>query len=416
MRKKKNEMGFSIVKVSSFYHGFLLDHFRKHSYKQDVTYAKMRSDLMLANWGGADYFGKYLVDMGVDFKEFIHNAAPMQKQWAAENGINGHLSPTDIVFEQIKKEKPDVVYLQDSLGFPSDWIKELKNKVPSIKLIFGWCASPYGENDLNKFRSFDFMLTCSQTFLNDFKSKSIHSHLLLHGFDPEVLNQIDVKPFNERWDVIFAGSLMQGEGFHNQRTDIIVNLLNGGIDLKLLTLLPSYKKNTIKKILGSSVNSLNAIGFKNLIERNQTLSKAARWKNISMKKIFNKTLKNVAKPPVYGNDFFREIANAKINLNIHIDVAGDYAGNIRLFEVTGVGSCLLTDWKKNIVDIFLPDEEIVTFKSKEECLSKVRYLLNHPSEIKRISEAGKKRCLRDHSYEVRSKQFYEIIVNELKCR
>ena len=45
-------------------------------------------------------------------------------------------------------------------------------------------------------------------------------------------------------------------------------------------------------------------------------------------------------------------------LNIHSDefwlITG---GNIRMFEATGVGSCLLTDHKQNLQDLFIPDEE-----------------------------------------------------------
>ena len=43
---------------------------------------------------------------------------------------------------------------------------------------------------------------------------------------------------------------------------------------------------------------------------------------------------------------------SKIILNNHIDKSANETANIRLFEGTGVGSCLVTDFKKNILNFF----------------------------------------------------------------
>ena len=42
------------------------------------------------------------------------------------------------------------------------------------------------------------------------------------------------------------------------------------------------------------------------------------------------------------------------------------AGNIRLFESAGVETCVLTKYTEDLKNFFIPDEEIATFKSKEE--------------------------------------------------
>ena len=47
-------------------------------------------------------------------------------------------------------------------------------------------------------------------------------------------------------------------------------------------------------------------------------------------------------------DYYRKLAEAKIVLNVHIDSAGDYSGNMRMFEATGVGTYLITDYYKNL--------------------------------------------------------------------
>lgn len=101
---------------------------------------------------------------------------------------------------------------------------------------------------------------------------------------------------------------------------------------------------------------------------------------------------------VYGLDYFQTLHDAKISLNIHPNCAGWAASNIRLFEATGVGTCLITDWKDNLGQFFEPDREIVTFKSAAECLEKLRWLVAHPEGRKRIAEAGQQRTLRQHNY------------------
>ena len=80
-------------------------------------------------------------------------------------------------------------------------------------------------------------------------------------------------------------------------------------------------------------------------------------------------------------------------MNIHIGVAGDYAGNMRIFEVTGVGSCLLTDNKKNMSDLFEPGKEVVVYDSPEDCIAKVKWLLENENERKKIAGSGQKKTL-----------------------
>jgi spore maturation protein CgeB len=107
------------------------------------------------------------------------------------------------------------------------------------------------------------------------------------------------------------------------------------------------------------------------------------------------------------------LAKSKVCFNCHIDVAGNSAGNMRLFEATGVGSCLLTDWKSNLSDFFEPDREVATYRNAEECSEKVRFLLEHPQERECIAAAGQRRTLRDHTFSQRASQLDEIIRRSL---
>jgi spore maturation protein CgeB len=119
------------------------------------------------------------------------------------------------------------------------------------------------------------------------------------------------------------------------------------------------------------------------------------------------------KPPLYGVEMFTAIRDYAVTLNIHIDMAGTDAGNCRLFEVTGAGGCLLTDWKENLTEMFELDHEVVVYRSHEECLEKARWLLEHPSERNAIACAGQARVLREHTFAHRAAELDRLLHIEL---
>jgi spore maturation protein CgeB len=120
------------------------------------------------------------------------------------------------------------------------------------------------------------------------------------------------------------------------------------------------------------------------------------------------------RPPVYGTDMFNLFLDTKIVLNFHLGMAGDYAGNMRMFEVTGVGSCLLTDNKKNMRDLFDIDTEVIVYDNEEDCVAKIKWLLDHEEDRKRIAASGQHKTLKYHTVENRCRTIIEIINNELK--
>ena len=76
---------------------------------------------------------------------------------------------------------------------------------------------------------------------------------------------------------------------------------------------------------------------------------------------------------------------------MHTNEANNESGNIRMFEVTGVGSCLITNDSANIKDLFIPDQEILTYKSYDEFLSKYKEIINNENlqKILRINGQNK---------------------------
>ena len=67
------------------------------------------------------------------------------------------------------------------------------------------------------------------------------------------------------------------------------------------------------------------------------------------------------------------IADSKIVINTHRDEICDY-GNIRDFEVTGLGSLLITDKADYMKELFVDGEEYVSFSDKKRSLRKDKIL------------------------------------------
>ena len=90
-------------------------------------------------------------------------------------------------------------------------------------------------------------------------------------------------------------------------------------------------------------------------------------------------------------------------------MAEGYAGNVRLFEATGCGSMLLTDWKTNLHEIFEPGREVVAYHSPEECVELIDYYLNHDAEREAIARAGQQRTIRDHTFYHRMEELSSLV-------
>jgi spore maturation protein CgeB len=105
---------------------------------------------------------------------------------------------------------------------------------------------------------------------------------------------------------------------------------------------------------------------------------------------------------------FNVLYASKITMNHHGDVA-PYANNLRLYEATGVGTMLLTDWKLNLHEMFHANRELVPYRTVEECAALVNHYLRHDDEREVIARAGQRRTLRDHTSDQRMEELVKII-------
>jgi hypothetical protein len=104
---------------------------------------------------------------------------------------------------------------------------------------------------------------------------------------------------------------------------------------------------------------------------------------------------------VWGVEMYQALRASRITLNSHIDMAGREAGNARLFEATGVGAFLLTDFKDNLDTLFALEREVVAWRNVEDCIAMIdRYLADEPAR-QSIAEAGQARTLAAHTFRQR---------------
>jgi hypothetical protein len=110
---------------------------------------------------------------------------------------------------------------------------------------------------------------------------------------------------------------------------------------------------------------------------------------------------NRCHPAVFGEEMLGLLHCSRVSLNMHTDAVQGEAANMRLFEVTGIGGCLLTDGGSNLKDLFEPDVEVAVYANLDECREKSTYLMENRQARDALAEAGRKRTLRSHTTALR---------------
>jgi len=85
------------------------------------------------------------------------------------------------------------------------------------------------------------------------------------------------------------------------------------------------------------------------------------------------------------------------------------AVNQRVFDVPCCGAFLLTDYRRQMEDLFEPGKEIVAYHHPDEIPGLVGKYLGAPDERQRIAEAARKRILAEHTYDHRMAHLIETM-------
>lgn len=409
-------MIYSLLRISKLYDNYINDYEKTHYNYSFLNYDEQYFNLIHHSQDLSGSYEKSFNDIGVKATNIIFNARKLQERWAIEHNINPLISSIDLIFEQVKYYKPDIVWLDTSQLFDRKWINNLKNEISSIKLIIGHICSPVNAKMIESYSSFDLILACSTCIQKELATYGIKAELLYHGFDHSILNYIETDKNQKKIDVVFTGSLFTGFGFHKRRIEFIERLIESNIAIKTFGNIESRKKKFFKQCMNRILVILLFLKCNFLIEKIHFLKKYKNYGKEKIKYYSNDLLKTVHSP-IFGLEMFQLLNNSKICFNIHGGNAErKCAGNMRLFESTGIGTCLITDWKENISDFFEIDKEIITYKTVEECITKIKWLLNNPIEAEKIAKAGQMRTLNDHTILKRVKDLDVILRNNLRTK
>jgi spore maturation protein CgeB len=405
-----------ILRATTFYSSYLNKFYGNHFHLGKESYIEQKKQLYHDAFGWSDFWEKALLPLGYEVMEVITNAELLQKSWARENGVtfNSEKWHYQIVWEQVKRFQPTILFLDDSSIFPTDILEELKQSCSSIQLVLSWCGAPYG--DISVFKGHDYVLSCIPELVETFRSLGHRSEHINHAFEPRVLSRLDLKS-QPTIDFSFVGQIVRSNQYHLTREQLLESLVTQ-LPIQIYALIPNLSwKNQVKYFLQSTLYK----GLQRLSKAGIPASLPATLPKIGKfvahenqpQSLVSPKLQPYLHPAVLGLDMFQTLRNSKVTLNCHIDISPRSASNMRLFEATGVGTCLVTDLKENLSQLFEPDHEVVTYSSAAECAEKVKWLLEHPQERDAIAQAAQARTLKDHTFMHRAIQLDHIIQKAL---
>jgi hypothetical protein len=311
------------------------------------------------HFGTADAYSHYLRPLGVHAHEVIANCEPLQAAWAREHGFRPtwrlrRLAPGEqLVAAQADAYEADVVYLQN-VGYLSP---RAHGQLGRRRLLAGQLASEAPPSI--QLEPLDLVLTSFPHFVGRLP---VHTEYFRIGFDPRVLDRIE--PAEVPAGVAFVGSL--GRGQHGRGMDVLA----------------AAAERVELDVWGTGVDE---------------------WASDS-------PIRRRHRGEAWGIDMYGVLAGARIALNRHIDVAEDYANNMRLYEATGVGTLLLTDAKRNLGELFEVGREVVAYEGAGDLVDRVRHYLQHEDERAAIAAAGQRRTLDEHCYARRMEELTTILV------
>lgn len=365
--------------MDTYYPAFQERFYATHPGLGDASYAEQHAELIAQWFGTGDSYSFHLGALGHDAHDLLVNVNPLQAAWAREHsqmrlatttaarvpGPAGRraraLVERRIALAQIDKLDPDVVYCHN-LDFFSR--SELDGMRAEGRLVAGQIASPLPKWDTVE--GFDFVATSFPHFVERLHSHDVDSEYLRLAFDERL---VDIVGEHERvHDVVFVGGV--NPNVHAAGTELLervcaerpVTVFGYGADA-----LPSYS-----------------------------------------------VVRRSYRGEAWGLDMYRALAQSKIALNRHIDVAEGHANNMRLYEATGMGAALLTDAGSNLPELFEPGREVLTYDDADDLIVRIDELLADDDRRKAIADAGRRRTLRDHTWKRRIAELAGMLESRLK--
>ncbi len=367
--------------IDAYYRAFLQSFYKRYPSLDHCSYNEQWRALMDECFGTADFYSANLMRLGHEATEVVANCEPLQRQWAEEHGIaldetrwtlrmrKGFIpwlqrdQSSDWVYSilvaQVKLCCPDIVHIQDMNGISPAFLREIR---PYVRLITGQIACPIAPGA--DFSEYDLVLSSFPHFVEQFRQHGLPSEYFRLGFEPRILAQLQRK--DTPYHVAFVGGLSP---LHTER----IRFLESVAAVHSLT------------VWGYGVDSLAP----------------------------ESPLHAIYRGDAWAREMYDVLFNSRIALNHHINVAENCANNMRLYEATGVGTLLITDYKDNLNKLFEIGKEVVAYRCNEECVELISYYEEHETERRAVAHAGQQRTLREHTYYQRMQTLVDMVCKRL---
>jgi ubiquinone/menaquinone biosynthesis C-methylase UbiE len=357
------EKPISVAFLNTCYDAFIDSHYRNNPALLSANYEQQLQAINRTFFGDSDFYSRGLIASGLQATDLVVNCGQIQNCWAAAHGTSQ--TGFDLVARQIQHIRPNVIYVQDMAGTPPELLSFCKNL--GI-LVVGQIACAISPNI--RFELYDIIFSSFPHFVDAFREHGLTAYYQPLAFDARILEALPHTPYDNR-DIpcSFIGGI---SGFHQ----------NGG------ALLEELAQKTSIKIWGYGIENVPSDS-----------AVAARHQG-----------------EAWGQNMFSLLGRSRITINRHSEAAGNNANNMRLFEATGCGALLITDYKDNLSELFDIGKEIVAYRSPDECVALINHYSRYPKEAEKIARAGQKRTLQEHSYMNRMQKTGEIITRHVSYR
>ena len=329
-------MQYKLLEITTQYEQYIRKFYKTHSNTDKMSYDDLFSEIVGDGFGESNFIHCHLNKLGVESKIIFYNNRNLQDKWCIHHK---NLSYFDILLLQIKDFMPDIIMISDMCVFSREETMAIKEcigikKVKLVGFYFTTLSDVFQRNAI----LYDQIYTGNKVYLNHMKNIGLPSYLLRHAFEPSILDKV-VK-CKERNQVCFSGSIIVGEYAHSNRLDMLDAIIKANIPYTFYG-----------NILGSIQEVIESEEGKKYIG------------------IIAEVVKNMERE-TFGIEYYSTLKQYKVCLNMHGTRMDNGAGNMRMFEVTGIGGCLLTDHRGEISELFDVDREIVVYQSREEWVEK----------------------------------------------
>ena len=364
-----------VFKASSYDHKVFATLFAQNESPLCEDYASSLAGLMSSVFVGTDFWSRAVSKgFGLELMEVVLNCKPLQEQWAAENGlvVEGADWMLRILCEQVRRFDPEVLIFHDQEYLDADFQAEvLRHCRP--RLVVAWDG--IARCDAERFANCHLVLT-NFPFVRDFyRNAGLRAEVLPYSFHVDIAERLGT--LERIYPLTFAGSLVVRSDLHVRRLRLVAELA---------------------KRFPLTVRATGSILQWKWTERTQR----RRLRHFHWSEAMDvHRLGRANLGAVHGLPMYRFFGESLVTFNVHIDNARNVASNMRLFEASGMGACLLTDGADGMEEYFEPDKEIVLYGSRSEAVEKARWLLDNPQKARAIGDAGFQRTMRDHTFEKR---------------